>query len=658
MSEPTLEIAVGSELHERLRRKLDDRWRTSARKMGTLHEKWRRNEELQQAWAPERDVDAKRRLLREQSGKPQYTTIILPYTYAMQMSAWSYWTTVFLSRDPILQFAGRHGESEQQVQALEALIAYQVQVGEMLVPYYFWLHDAGRYGLGILGNYWDEEITSVSRYVEVPQTLYGLPIGGPPQRTLQTEQVRGYYGNKIFNIRPYDYYPDPRVPLHAVQRGEFVGFLSEVGWHEISRRAASGEYVNTKELRATGGQEATAREPGATPLELPNDDNSFASETNEVRETGPYSIVTMYVDLSPREWGLSDVSSHEKWVFEASVQASASSSGGNQGHLKYIHAARPLGCYHNKFPINILEMDPEPYAFASRGIPEIMQAMQTTMDWLVNSHMYNVRKTLNNQWLVDPSRVLMTDFENPEAGGAIKAKPAAYGTDLRMAVQQLPVADVTRGHMADIPFFHEFSQRAIGVNDQMMAMADVKSHTTAGANRTASSFGVNRQKTTAEFMSAMGWSPLGQVLVQNTQQYMDAPMKVRVAGDLLLALGPSAPKFVQVTPEDIQGFFDFVPVDGTMPVDRYAQAALWQQLFGAMAKMPGLLQQYDVAGIFSWVAQLAGLKNINRFRIQIAPPGANPNLLGQGNVVPLRGAAPAPGNPPEPGQVPGMGTTA
>lgn len=658
MTEFTLDISAKSDVHKRVLQRLDDRWRTSARKMGNLHTKWRQNEDQCIAFLPERDVDAKRRLLRSEGGKPQYTTIVLPYTYAMQMSAWSYWTTVFLGRDPIFQYAGRHGESEQQTQALEALIGYQVQVGEMLVPLYFFLHDAGRYGLGVLGNYWGEETTSISRLVQVPQTLYGLPIGGAPKSTVQTETVRGYYGNKLFNIRPYDYYPDPRVPLHAVQRGEFVGFLSEVGWHEIAPRAAAGEYVNTELLKREGADLVTAREQGSTQLELPNSDFGFASEANEVQETGPYGMLTQYVDLVPREWGLSNVGTNEKWVFECSVRASASSAAGNSGSLKYIHAARPLGCYHNKFPILVQEMDPEPYAFAARGLPEVMEPMQRTMDWLINSHMYNVRKTMNNQFLVDPSRVVMGDFEDPQPGGAIKAKPAAYGTDLKMAISQLPTMDLTRGHMADIGFFHEFAQRGVGVNDQMMAMADVKSHTTAGANRTASSFGVNRQKTTTEFMSAMAWTPLGQMLVQNSQQYYDAPMKMRLTGDLMTEAGP---QFVDVTPELIRGFYDFVPVDGTMPIDRYAQAALWQQMLQGMAKVPQVMMQYDLGRIFGWVAQLAGLKNVQRFKIQIAPPGMNPAAVAGGNVVPMNQAAaaarPAPGNPPEPGQIPGMGTT-
>ena len=105
------------------------------------------------------------------------------------------------------------------------------------------------------------------------------------------------------------------------------------------------------------------------------------------------------------------------------------------------------------------------------------------------------------------------------------------------------------------------------------------------------------------------------------------------------------------SPADIQGFFDFVPVDGTMPVDRYAQANLWNQLFQTMSKVPPLMQQYDVAKMFGFVAQLAGLKNITQFRVQVVPDGLMQQQAAAGNVIPMKT------NPAEPGQIPSMGAT-
>ena len=204
-----------------------------------------------------------------------------------------------------------------------------------------------------------------------------------------------------------------------------------------------------------------------------------------------------------------------------------------------------------------------------------------------------------------------------------------------------------------------FGQKTSGVNDQIQGQVDTSGRKTAVEVRSSSTFGVNRMKTIAEMQSAMGFAPLAEMLVANSQQYYDQELKLRIVGDLMLDAGQN---FVTVDPELISGMYDFVPVDGTMPIDRYAQANLWKELIQGMQQMPQLMQQYDLGRIFAWVAQLAGLKNINKFKIQVAPPGAQmpagampmPN-----NVIPMPGAAGPQdlGRTLEPGQIPGMGTT-
>lgn len=651
MSGYTLDLRPSSPLYQKVLEGLNSRYTFSAQRMSNLHDKWRRSEDLFIAYVPEKDADATRRMKREQQGKPDYTTIVLPYTYAQLMSAHSYWTSVFLSRDPVFQFAGRHGETEQQTQAMEALMAYQVQVGEMMVPFYFWLLDAGKYGIGVLGNYWANEQTSISEYTEVDEILLGMPTGRKV-KDFSTRMEQGYQGNKLYNTRPYDWYPDPRVPLWNFQKGEFQGSHHELGWHQLVRAGASGQFINVdlvKKLKLGGRW--TGREQGSPNMELPNDTSSTPeSGLQDLADTGPYGVMVMEVDIIPSEWGLSKVNTPEKWVFSGAVNGGAPGNARSGQNIQVLLEARPLGCKHNKFRCNVIEMEPEAYALGSRSLPQIIEPLQNTMDWLVNSHMYAVRKTLNNQFIVDPSKIVMSDFTEPTHGGAIRMKPNAYGTDLRQAVYQLPVVDLTRQHMADTAMFNDFAQRASGINDQLMGQVNSGGRKTAQEIRTSSTFGINRQKTISEFYSHMGFSPLAQILVQNSQQYYDQSLKLKIVGDLVLEAGQS---FMMVDPASISGAFDFVPVDGTMPIDRFQMASLWQQLFSSIMKVPQVAQTYDIGRVFGWVAQLSGLRNINRFKIVVAQPGQTPAAAAGANVVPLRDIT----RTPEPGQMPGMGTT-
>jgi len=183
-------------------------------------------------------------------------------------------------------------------------------------------------------------------------------------------------------------------------------------------------------------------------------------------------------------------------------------------------------------------------------------------------------------------------------------------------------------------------------------MMEAGGRKTATEVRTSTSFGVNRLKTQCEWFSVTGWSPYTQKLVQRTQQRYTAEKQYKIVGDL----AQFSPQFAMISPADISGFFDYEPADGTLPVDRFAQANLWQMIMGQMVNYPQILMQYDVAKIFAWVANLAGIKNMAQFRLV-----PDEQLLAQaqaGNVVPLRQAgSPTNTNLNEPRQSPLAGPT-
>lgn len=281
-----------------------------------------------------------------------------------------------------------------------------------------------------------------------------------------------------------------------------------------------------------------------------------------------------------------------------------------------------------------------------RSLPEIIKPMQDTIDWLINAHFYNVRKVLNNQFIVDPSMVEMKDFENSLPGGIIRLAPAGYGRGVDVALRQIPVSDVTRQHMSDLAIMMQVGERMTGINEMVQGLSTPSSRRSAAEIRSTTSFAVGRLKTVAEYFSATGFAPLATKMVQNSQQYYDERLKLRIVGDLAQTSGP---EFIEVDADSISGFYDFVPVDGTLPADRFAQAALWAQLFAQLKQFPQVMARYDVAKIFAWVAQLTGLKNIEQFKVEVAPDDVLQSQAQAGNVAPMKG------NPLTPRQIPGMG---
>ena len=639
MPDLTLDINPSGRLSRQILEGVQDRILMSKAKTQKMRDAWTKAEEAALAYLPEREIDATRRAVRE-GGKPQYTTIQIPYSYAVMMAAHTYWSTVFMSRAPILQYTGRHGEGEQQTQAVEALIDYQVRTGEMLPVFYIWLNDVAKYGYSVVGEFWDEETIHTSEIIEREDLLLGVLKTGKMKKVKVTREGVGYIGNKIYNVRPYDFYTDPRVALVEFQKGEFCAVWKRIGWNEILEKKAEGEFVNTEFVRSV--QTSFARDPGSPQVELPEQGGFSITDGKPPNAAGTVGIFECHIKLVPSEWKLGKSDRPEKWVFTVTDD------------YRVVLSARPHGAYHARFPFTVLPLEPEGYTLNPRGIPKILEPIQNTLDWLINSHFYNVRKVLNDMFIVDPSRVVTKDLDYPGPGGYIRLRPSAYGQDVRSVITQLPVTDVTQNHIRDMQMMLGIGERTLGINDQMLGVLNAggSSRKTATEVRTSSTFGINRLKVSGEWFSAVGWAPMSQRFVQNSQQYYELDRAFRVVGDLAQGAGP---EFMQVTPESIQGFYDFVPVDGTLPVDRFAQANLWREMLLQFRQLPELQARYDIGRIFEWVAQLAGLKNIRQFRIDIQPDAQLAAQAQQGNIVPLGGNDPT--VVPEPGQVGGMGTT-
>src|SRR5262245_24948746 len=621
----TIDIRKDSDLHKKLKRMIESRLRLGLDEQQTMHDKWREAEERTLAFVPESDADARRRFKRRETGQPFYTTIQIPYSYGILMSAHTYWTSVFFARSPIHQFTGRHGEGEQQTQAIEALIGYQVEVGEFLGPYYIWLYDAGKYGMGVIGEYWDRKKLHYGSLVEMAD-----PLTGEATIYQTTEEIEGYVGNCLYNISPWDFVPDPRVAVKNFQKGEFCAYRCRMPWNRVVERVTAGYYVDSqvKLLRNRQPMDKATSETSQQLTRPPFDKLIYGYTTSLEGEEGlkhPSGIIAyeFYAEIIPKEWGVGTTTYPQKWCFTITDD------------FDIILGATPMGYIHCKYPFSVLEMEVEGYGLYARGIPEIMGPIQNTVDWLLNYHCFNVRASLNNQFIVDPSKLVVKDVQNGGPGFIWRLRPEAYGTDITKMFMQVPIQDITRSHMADFQAMLGIGERTLGVNDQIMGSLNTGSaRKTATEVRTTTGFGVNRQKTITEYFSATGMAPHAQRLVQNSQQFYDAAAKLKRVGSLALEAGD---RFMNVAPEDIQGFFDFVPVDGTMPIDRMAQANLWKEIMGSLRMMPPqVAMSYDWSRIFAWVATLAGLKNISQFKVEMLPDQQLAMMAQQGNVIPLR----------------------
>ena len=639
------QLAVGKKGHKDVSDRLMALVRLSRDRMSTRYAALAQNEEQYSAYVPAREVDEARKTKKRTLGEHDYVSIEVPYTYAVLMTIHTYISSVFLSRNPVYQVSGRHGETEQSTQSMEALLDYQLIAGQHVWPLHCALFDPLRYGYSVLWEYWDREEINTRAWVKRPKTFMGFEIpGAEPETVAEVTKTLGYQGTKLFNVRPQDFFPDPRVPIVRFQEGEFVARYVEIPWSKLRDGEAVGEFFNVQEARKgneSSGQAASQRDAGSSAVTvLPGDPISTYMNDAPSSYFEGYEVIW---SCRPHQWKLGDETGLEKWVFTISTSG-------------VIVEARPLGLLSSKFPCSVFVTEPEAYSLFPISALERVKPMNDVLSWLINTHFYNVRAALNNQFVVDPQRVVMKDVLSRTPGQLIRLKPEAYGTDVRTAITQLPVSDITRANLSDAQVVEMMIQRTLGATDNVMGMVNTGGRKTATEVRTSTSFGVNRIKTVCELLGASGFAQHMQNLIQQTQQfYQDEGLRYKLVGDLS-ALDPQSRN---ITPESIAGFYDYVPVDGTLPVDRYAQAQLWQTLLGQVRQLPQVMQQYDIAKIFAWVGTLAGLKNMQQFRMQIMPQ--DPAMLAQqvqaGNMVPVGDAMKDLSRVPDAGRPANMGAT-
>ena len=149
--------------------------------------------------------------------------------------------------------------------------------------------------------------------------------------------------------------------------------------------------------------------------------------------------------------------------------------------------------------------------------------------------------------------------------------------------------------------------------------------------------------------SLQGVQPWIKQMVENTQNFMEEGQYHRITGDSFQGLLGEADVSgrIFISPEDIQGEFDF-PINVNSPVlDPATYAQIWRQILQDVVSNPILAQLYDIEPIFKNMVTAMGVKNIGEFKlkqqpgqpgpqVQVMPDGQAAKQLQAGNIAPAQ----------------------
>lgn len=618
---PIDRLRPGSELHGKVLEYLRQRIRYSERKMSNFYARWRVNEQKVQCYI---DLPDYEQILKNQNaeGKPaQAVSIVIPYTFAAVLTIATYHLHTFTGRKPMFQVASNKAETAKSAQNMELVLQYMADHTRMVGALWQFILDGLIYGVAPMRCTWSNIRRMRTVWRDEPSVVSA--ILGLKKRVKVREMHTVYSGNAVSTIDPFMFFPDPRVPMHKVAHdGEWVVWREFMGRHRAKILEADGvwkwvDYAGTTPRIGLEGEMGQS----SRGLSLGGDAHPGRSGLSEEKVSQSLQVDQGSFVIIPAELGLSESQRPEKWLFTII-------------NSRQIVQAEPLDLDHGMHPVVVSEPTSFGYGFGQPSIVDFTSPFQDTLSWLVNSHIHNTRAALNNQFVVDPSRIEMQDVRNPSPGKIIRVKPAGYGQDVSSMFQQFPIMDVTQQHMANLGLFLRIADIISGLSDNLRGQQDSGGRKTATEVRTTAEAAASRLAAQSRVISAQAIVDLTEQMTTNVQQFLEEDIYLQIVGQA----GLEAP--IQISPEMLVGDFHYPIHDGTLPLDRVALLDVFKEIYTATMQDPLLAQTYDRARLFEFMAELGGARNINNFRVTVAPDQTVETAVERGDMAPMERVIP------------------
>jgi hypothetical protein len=617
-------LKPNSETHRRVLDYITSRIDASERAMQDFYSRWRANEIRVQGYIDLPQYEQQLKEMADTGKPPAAVSVNIPYSFATISTIVTYLLHTFTGRKPMFQVGTHKAETVKAARHMETVLQYQSDHSRMVKQLAQFFNDGEVYGLGVLKCLWNVE--QKKRTVYRDRTRYGflnIPLGTERVKTREMRTV--YEGNVIESIDPFMFFPDPKVPMTEVnRRGEFVFWRDFHGKHVLKRAEANGEikYVDyagplPRPTNTLGGDES-ARDLLSKGRAFPGSDSEAGrGHLGQTRNTADYVQVDQgTIEIIPAELGLGSSEVPQKWIFTILNKSQ-------------IVQAEPFDSDHDMHPIVVTEPYSMGYGFGQPGMADFLGPIQDTSSWFINSHMYNVRTAINNMFVVDPSMVELQDLKDPGPGKMIRLKRSAYGQDVRTALQQLNVEDVTGQHIQDLQLFLRMGDELSAVNDNIRGIQAEGGRKTATEVRTAGEAAASRLASHAKIISSQAIVDLTEMMSLNTQQFLEMEFFLRIVGQE----GMADP--IRISPEMLVGDFHFPIHDGTLPLDRVALLDVWKEIFLTVSQDENLRQEFNITKMFDWIAELGGAKNLDSFKVNAQGDGQLQQGAQSGNQVPI-----------------------
>jgi hypothetical protein len=578
------------------------------------YDRWREAEQLYRAY---RVPDTQDKVTRSEPLTEGVEKIVIPYSYATLQSILAFFMSILTERQPIIPVRGDGPWDVTPAQNMEAVLHYQMEAmepcGTLII--FQWLLDAWRYGVGIIKN-----VYTIREWTDLIRTFTTDPMTGQTMDVLREEEVTAYEGNEAMNVSPFDFFPDPGRPMSEFQRGEFVFHQMRRSWTEMRVREAQGLYCGIEHIpkeRRSGATRSSgqgSRDNSDIGRMVGMDDVEEDTRRGADERRSYVTLDEGWLWLTPQnleKLGLAPFANmatqtSRLWVITLANRAR-------------VVRAEPANLPGRRFPFEITEPNYDVYSPSNAGIIETTRGLQYHLSWLFNARMMAVRKTLNNELVVDPSMIEEADLLDPRPGKLLRLTRAAQNSQsIDKAVFPLPVVDVTASHHQDSKIVREIGEEVTGASRLLMGLSNTgrRAATEVQGQLQLSS---GRMKMLAEIFVSQGMRPWALQMSRNTQTFMVNSINVRVHEALARMVGAES---LAVNPQVLQGSFTFPILENGIPTNQLMEQQIWRELFqtgmqtGAANEIMARLNWFTV---FARFLQTMGIRNLQDY---LKPPEA------------------------------------
>lgn len=598
--------------------------------MGRFYNDWDHALEIYQQHIDEDAKDVRAKKKREPAKQ------IIPLSYA-QVNTFATFLTSLFSQNPTLYEIEPTGSEDYDLKETnESVLEREVRTNRLYSKIYAFCLDIGRFSLGIFKTSWEYRTIKIESNAESasiisffsPSTLADeLSVN----QVNQEIEVTVCEGTKVYNVSPYNWYPDTRLPLMRWEEGEFVADETVMHVRELKRR--NGVYgVEHVERMSTREYE----ERGETRLEgFDPSKDSGKSEDNFM-----VAVTTVQRRLVPKDYGLSESDEEELWVLEIAND-------------KRIVRAERMEDANMRFTYFAGMLSSDLHARPCDSLSGVIDKLQETITWLMNSRIEAVKTNIEKQLVVHPQFIEVEDLQTRSPYIRLKKSAPAVG-GVQNFIQQLRTSDPTVTHVQDAQELMRVMQTVSGVTENAMGnFASGRRSATEARNVAAG--GASRLKLIATNIWEMALGPMGRVMLNNARQWMSEDMFFRIVGEESDETLTAWDAFHKENWWELVNNEDFFVFDATSQSEKAFLAQSLQELVVALIGNPEMLQAtgLDVVKMIERIQELRGVKNLSQFKRDEQPIGPNGGLPGQ---VQLGGVTqPQPGGGSVPPQLPTPG---